>query len=406
MVSLYDIFYVIATRGEIKSFEIVKALNKRKDEYQNVFNKVLVLEKQGYIKKDRSIKIVNGEKSNKLFNIISFCINNSINYNLMLKKTMLKFIQKASKKEFFTIKDVKIHQQTFKLYADLLLKYGFLIIISKKPLKCKLLRHHFFIDLIGVFNKKLKFYEPKQHSFIKEIKKELMKYKRNLKMNYTVIRDIEKKGEVNFIYSSLNLEGNPLTLPETQKLISKDIVPKEYKLLHINEVINYKKAVDLMIRNSGRGVRLDLNLILEYHKIAMNHIKDSGMIRTQNVTIKANPEFKTCDWREIRSRLDELMIMYNDFKKKGIEDVIGFASFFHNEFQRIHPFIDGNSRISRLLMLNIIRSNNIPIMDLPLGYFDLYLDLTKRSMKRDDKSFKYLVEEIVLMSLKRINSLI
>ena len=54
-------------------------------------------------------------------------------------------------------------------------------------------------------------------------------------------------------------------------------------------------------------------------------------------------------------------------------------------------------------MLHILRSQSIPVLDLPLGYFDLYLDLTKRSEKRDDESFNTLIEELVLMNLKRIN---
>ena len=44
-------------------------------------------------------------------------------------------------------------------------------------------------------------------------------------------------------------------------------------------------------------------------------------------------------------------------------------------------------------------------MDIPLGYFDLYLDLTKRSKKRDDNEFQLLVQELVLFNLKKLNRL-
>ncbi|MBL7148335.1 MAG: Fic family protein [Nanoarchaeota archaeon] len=404
MVSLYDVFYVIAIKGEIKPIEIVASLNKPKEEYQNIFNNVLILEKEGYIKRDKTIKVIHNEKSERLFTLISFCTNNSMNYNLLFKENMLEFLEKASKKEFFTIKEIKIHPQTFNLYTSLLSKYGFLLIVSRKPLKCKLLKHHFLISLLRFFNRKTNFYVSNKKGFIEEIKKEMSRYKRNLKIHYTVINDLEKKEEVNFIYSSLNLEGNPLTLPETQKLILKDIIPEKHKLEHIHEVTNYKKAVDYMITNSKKKVKLDLNLILEYHKIAMAHIKEAGELRKQNVRIKLNPNFKTANWKEIPSKLNNLLEKYNKFNSKDIKNIIEFSAFFHNEFQRIHPFIDGNSRISRLLMLHILRSYGIPLLDLPLGYFDLYLSLTKRSTKRDDISFTYLIEEIILMNLKRINS--
>jgi len=405
MISKYDVFYVIAIKGEIKIFEIVEALHKPKEEYKSIFNHVISLDKEGYVKRNNSIKIAHDEKSKKLFRLISFCINNKINYNLMFKRNMLEFIENAAKKEFFTIANVKVHPQTFKFYTDALSKYGFLLILSKKPLKCKLLRHHFLDNLANFFGKKLKFYIPKHHDFKDEIKKELRKYRQNLKIHYTILEDIENKEEANFIYSSLNLEGNPLTLPETQRLILNEIVPEKHKLVHIKEVMNYKAAVDLMISNSKKQLKLDLNMVLEYHMKAMAHIHVAGEIRKQNVRIKLNPKFKTCDWHLINLRLTKLMEKYKEFEenKKDITDIIRFASFFHNEFQRIHPFIDGNSRISRLLMLHILRSHNIPMLDLPIGYFDLYLDLTKRSKKRDDESFRYLIEEMVLMNLKSIN---
>lgn len=409
MVSKYDVFYVIALKGDIRVAEIVEALHKPKKEYKTIFNHIIELERDGCIKRDKTIKIVYNEKSKKLFSLISFCVNNGINYNLMLKKTMLDFIHKASKKEFFTIDDVKVHPQTFNFYTGALAKYGFLLIVSKKPLRCKLLRHHFLINLTEFFGKKLQFYAYKPRTFIDKIKKEIKIHKRKLKVHYTVIEDLESKDEIGFIYASLNLEGNPLTLPETQKLILEDIVPKKHKLIHIQEVTNYKAAVDLMMANAKKKIKLDIQLILEYHRIAMSHIRGAGAIRKQNVRIKFNPKFKTCDWNLIPFKLNELMKKYNLFetkKGKDVKEVIDFASFFHNEFQRIHPFIDGNSRTSRLLMLHILRSYGIPVLDLPLGYFDLYMDLTKRSTERDDKAFSCLIEEIVFMNLRKLNSAI
>ena len=138
----------------------------------------------------------------------------------------------------------------------------------------------------------------------------------------------------------------------------------------------------------------------------MAHIHGAGQIRKQNVKIKGNPKFKTCEWQLIPVKIKELLDKYSEFnnKKNNIEDVIAFSAFFHNEFQRIHPFIDGNSRISRLLMLHILRANDIPVLDLPIGYFDLYLYLTKRSKYRDDEAFMQIVEEITFFSLKRLNS--
>jgi fido (protein-threonine AMPylation protein) len=406
MVSKYDVFYVIATSGEIRVADIVETLHKPKEEYQSIFNHVLLLESEKLVIRKETIKPIKNKKNILLYHMIRFCVSNKMNYNLLLKSTMVDFIQQASQKEFFTIKDVDINPRTFSLYTTAFSKYGMLLIISRKPVTCKLLRPSFFLDLLDYYDRKADFYKPEKHSFLENIKSELRKYKRNLKINYSILDDLEKQQKVDFIYSSLHLEGNPLTLPETQKLILEEVLPDKHKLTHIQEVINYKIAVDLMIENAQKKTILDLQLVLKYHEIALAHIHGSGQIRKHNVKIKGNPNFKTCKWQLIPVKIKELFDKYLEFsnKKNNIEDVIAFSAFFHNEFQRIHPFIDGNSRISRLLMLHILRSHDIPVLDLPIGYFDLYLDLTKRAKQRDDEAFLQIIEEIIFFSLKRLNS--
>ena len=458
MVSKYDVFYVIATKGELRVTDIVDALHKNNKEYNNIFNKVLTLEKEKLIVRNETILPATDQRSIRLYHLLRFCTDNGMNYNLMLKSTMTEFIEQASRKEFFTTKDITINPRTFSFYRKALSKYGMLFEISRKPLKCKLLRHDFLVNLLGYFGKKAEFYIPEKHSFIKEIRKELKKYRQNLSINYSILDDLEKRQKADFIYSSLNLEGNPLTLPETQKLILEEVVPAKHKLRHIQEVTNYEKAVGLMIEDTKRGVYLDLPLILKYHGTAMNHqlnqwvsssvpadrtaplhlqeasflqtmqesaspsppppngggpqrgflrmdhIHGGGQLRRQNVRIKGNPHFKTCEWRLIPIKLKELVEKYREFveAKKDLAQVISFAAFYHNEFQRIHPFIDGNSRIARLLMFRILRAGGIPVLDLPTGYFDLYMDITKRSKRRDDEELRQMVEEMVFFSLRRM----
>lgn len=404
MASLYDVFYIVAKRGQTTIRDILKDLDKPASEYQNVFNNILILERMHLVEKDKTIRIMNSKNAQKLFDLISFCLRNSINYNILFKPKMLIFLEKASKKEFFNNSNIKIHAQTFKFYAEALSRYGLLIIISKKPFKCKLLKSLFTIDVLKYFKKNPAFYVQKNRSHIPDIKKELRKYKSGIH-RYNIV-NFEKKREYGFIYSSLNLEGNPLTLPQTQKLLMDDVVPESQKMEAIEETINYKRSIELMIKNSKDKKLLDKKLILYYHSVAMHGKSFGGLIRKENVFIKKNPKFTTSDWKHIEKSLNTLIGRYNAFEneKRNIEEIITFASYFHNEFQRIHPFIDGNSRIARLLMLHILRMHNIPVLELPIGYFDAYMDLTKRSEKRDDERFKYLVEEIVLTNLKNLNN--
>lgn len=406
MVSKYDVFYIIASKGGCKIADIAESMGKPGDEYQNIFNKALELEKEGYIERADLVRVLHNRKTKELFELISFCTHNGINYNLFFKDNMLHFIEKAAKKEFFSNKDVKVHPATFKQYAEILDRYGLLLIASRKPFRCKLLRHHFLVKLLSFFGFNPRFYDPKKRDLIKDLRKEISIFNKKSKGSFSILENINKNDEVKFIYLSLSLEGNPMTLPDTQKLINENIVPSKYRIEDIEETIYYRKAVELMIINAKKRFHLSLPLILEYHRIAMSQMPNSGTLRNQNVMIRKNPDFDTSDWKDIQNRLDKLLEEYNIFeaKKNDIRETIRFASLFHNEFQRIHPFIDGNSRISRLLMLHILRSHGLPVLDISLGYFDSYLDLTKRSRKRDDESFFFLVQEMTLMGLKRMNA--
>jgi len=403
MVSKYDVFYVVAAKGPLKVSEIVKTLNKSEKEYQNIFNNVLLLEKEVLIRRNGQVEVIDNEKAKALLKLIFFCNNNSINYNILFDVNMLDFLEKTSKKEFFTIRTVRIHPQTFKKYVLILLKYGFLVQYSKKPLKCKLLKHKFIMSLLSFFDRNLDFYNSKHKSCVEKIKKELLLFKTNQKNSYSILEEMEKKNEAKFIHLSLNMEGNPLTLPETQKIIDNKIAPAMRSLEHVHEVENYKKALDMMILTANQKKSLDLNLILEYHRTAMAHMHGAGALRKQNVRIKLNPSFKTSDWQLISLKLNKLLDDYNNFDSKDIKKIVEYASFFHNEFQRIHPFIDGNSRTVRLLLLHFLRERNIPIFDIPIGYFDVYMDLTKKSEVRNDKAFALMLQEIILADLTRLN---
>src|SRR3989338_2144038 len=97
---------------------------------------------------------------------------------------------------------------------------------------------------------------------------------------------------------------------------------------------------------------------------------------------------------------------YNDFIKRknvSIREILQFAAYFHNEFQHIHPFEDGNSRTTRLITFYLLQSLDVPIFDIPFGMLDEYVSLTKGSRKREDEKLFRSLQKIILYNLKKIN---
>lgn len=148
-----------------------------------------------------------------------------------------------------------------------------------------------------------------------------------------------------------------------------------------------------MLKDSYDKHPLTLQTILDYHYLAMQHYPDiAGKIRKIEVHISGNPSFRITKAVSIEKELEKLIKKYNEFIKKNkvtIKKILYFAVYFHNEFQHIHPFEDGNSRTTRLITFHLLQSKDIPIFDIPYGLLDEYLGYTKGArIRRQKTSFK------------------
>jgi len=409
MVTKYDIFEVVYKhQAPIKPIEVTRMLNKYSSEYKNIYRILNELVKDNFlIKKESRFKINRSEKTELLYQLIYYCTHNGINYNFLLDKNLAEFIYETLKKEEFQQKDIKVTPKIFKKYTEILDKYSLILISSKKPLKARIFDNTLTNNLLVYFGFKKKPRRKFTINYLNEIEKELSLYKRLRKKNEAGYQRIVNEFEIYFVQHSLSLEGNPITLPDTIRILKDEVIPGDLKNEDVEEVKNYQIAILKMLKDAQKENLLTKESILEYHRLAMIHKpKIAGQIRDKSVHIKGNPNFKTAKASEIRQKLKTLLEKYNKFikkKKSTIKDIIDFSSYFHNEFQYIHPFEDGNSRITRLLAFHLLHLKGIPMLDIPFGLLDEYLSYTKGSKKRDDKQLFENLQKIILFNLKKIN---
>ncbi len=409
MVTKYDIFQVVhKNRAPMKPIEIVKSLRKDTSSYKNIHRILNELKKEGFLVKGKyGFETKFSDKSKMLFELIVYCSHNNINYNYLLDEKLINFINIALKKKEFQQKDFKIDPKTFKKYIDILNKYGLLLIISRKPLKARMFYNTLINNLLIYFGYKQSPVRKFKVNYLEEIEKELILFRRLKKRDEFGYKKIVDEFEISFVQHSLALEGNPITLPDTIRILRDEIIPRDLKREDIDEVQNYQKAILQMLKDATGKKPLTKESILEYHRLAMQHKpKMAGKIRTEGVYIKGNLNFKVSKVLEIEPQLDKLLERYNDFIKKknpSVKEIINFSAYFHNEFQHIHPFLDGNSRTTRLLTFHLLRSHGIPILDIPFGLLDEYLSYTKGSKERFDKNLFETLQRIILFNLKKIN---
>ncbi|MEX2017503.1 MAG: Fic family protein [Candidatus Pacearchaeota archaeon] len=409
MVTKYDIFeFAYTNRHALRPIEVAKKFKKTESEYDNIHRMLKELVREGLLTKtDYGFQAKRGGRANLLYQIIFHCLRNSINYNNLLNPRFAKFVSKALQKKEITSKDVSLHAITLRKYIDVLYKNGMLLIITEKPLKVKIFYNVLLNNLLVYFGHKHKVITEDKTSYLEEIEKELVKFRRLKRDNEARYRQIIDDFEISFIHHSLSLEGNPITLNETKKILKDKIIPANLKSKDIDEVKNYQKALLQMLKDSQERKPLTIQIILDYHYLAMQHESDiAGKIRKIEVHISGNSNFKITKAKNVEKELNGLIKKYNDFirkEKATPKEILAFAVYFHNEFQHIHPFEDGNSRTTRLITFHLLQSKGIPILDIPYGLLDEYLSYTKGSRTREDQKLLSNLQKILLFNLKKIN---
>ena len=116
------------------------------------------------------------------------------------------------------------------------------------------------------------------------------------------------------------------------------------------------------IRNTREHISLEL--IKELHKIVFKNSKDfAGEFRKKGAEVvvrdgAGNIVHMGAPQSRVISLLNELIEWYNKNKEKYPTLVL--AGVIHNQFENIHPFVDGNGRVGRLLLNNILIKNGLP----------------------------------------------
>ena len=146
-------------------------------------------------------------------------------------------------------------------------------------------------------------------------------------------------------YHSDAIEGNTLTLQETKLVLEEGITIGGKPLKDHIEARNDAEAFDLMMDLVNSKKEISQELIQRIHEFVTKGIlKNPGQYRTENVTI-TGAKIRPPSFLKIVKLMDGYIQNIQKLKIQTIKK----AAYIHHEFVRIHPFIDGNGRVARLL---------------------------------------------------------
>lgn len=163
---------------------------------------------------------------------------------------------------------------------------------------------------------------------------------------YTLLT-FEQAFEVEYTHNSTAIEGNTLTLIETKVVLEDGIAIGGKSLREIYESVNHRKAYRYVKDCIAREMPLEEKIIKDMHAMLMENILVGGVYRNVDVYISGaqhTPPSPNEMYRQVKD-------FYADLTWKGRElNPVELAVWTHAEFEKIHPFPDGNGRTSRLIM--------------------------------------------------------
>ncbi len=239
-----------------------------------------------------------------------------------------------------------------------------------------------------------------------EIKIDLIRKEFSLKLkqlNHQTKKEMFDDFLTYFVFNTNAIEGNTLTLKETNLLLNEGITPRGRSLREINDHLNSKKVFYYLYEGS-RGI--NENLIIKIHDMLLENIDNRKGYRNQNVRV-IGAMFEPSPHRYIKTDIGLLLKWYRKNLKR-LHPVI-LASIFHHKFEKIHPFYDGNGRTGRMLLNLILIKNNFPPVVLSnqqrKTYYSVLSKADKVTITEITEEFKALVKFITLQVIKTYDAI-
>lgn len=214
--------------------------------------------------------------------------------------------------------------------------------------------------------------------------------------------------ELEYTYESNRIEGNTLTLQETDLVINEGLTISGKSMREHLEAVNHNEAIDYIKDLMIRKVSINERELLVIHNLILRGIMPdyAGKYRNVQVMIKGSSYMPPQPFL-VPKQMEELFEWYR--MNKGALHPVVLAAEMHERLVTIHPFIDGNGRTSRLLMNLILLSSGYVIANIKGDYESrkgYYNALESVQVLRSKEAFVHFVAKVEIECLQRYLSIL
>jgi len=209
--------------------------------------------------------------------------------------------------------------------------------------------------------------------------------------------------ELEYTFESNRIEGNTLTLRETDLVINEGITVSGKSMREHLEAINHTEAIALIKDLVQKKVVFNEHNLLNIHQLILRGIipEEAGKYRTVQVMIQGSKHMPPQPYL-VRKQMEDLYFWYES--KKNLLHPVLLAAEMHYRLVSIHPFIDGNGRSSRLVMNLILLQHGYVIANIKGDYnsrMQYYQALEDVQTSNKKEPFLQFIAEVERDSLKR-----
>lgn len=208
---------------------------------------------------------------------------------------------------------------------------------------------------------------------------------------------------IGLTYTSNAIEGNTLTESETKVIIEEGITVGGKSLREHFEAVGHARAYDHIYSLLNRTVSEED--VLHLHRLFFQQIdpENAGRYRQRNVIITGT-DYLPPDYREV----PVLMKKHIEYLNRDVQDKhpLERASDLHAEFEAIHPFIDGNGRIGRLLLTILSMKNGYCPVIIPLIRRAEYITALQKTNKGDYHTLRVFFLSVIYEEMKSLKRLV
>jgi len=178
-----------------------------------------------------------------------------------------------------------------------------------------------------------------------------------------------------FTYNTNAIEGSTITLEEAREIIHDKISPNK-PLRDVRETESHNKVFLEMLK---KNEKITNGLLLKWHRDIFGETKPDIAGKFRDYLVRIGPHLAP-DWQDVENLMKGLIEFVRKNKKMNPVELSGRA---HYQFEKIHPFGDGNGRIGRLLMNFILWHNKYPMIIIEYKKRKSYY----KALQKDEEGF-------------------